>query len=145
MSKNVKIILIVIGIFVFLAAACAGGIGLMGYYFVDSAGIDQSRNEGAEFGKTTDNLGCQNKVLSMAQTMRLTDINDILKTQFFFDGCLRASRPTPNFCDGVPSDWEDIFNDDKGKEAECRKLGIKDSAVCRQVIKEKLVFCEQKH
>lgn len=144
MSKNVKIILIVVGIFVFLAAACVGGVGLTSYFFVDRAGIEQSRNEGAEFGKTTDNLGCQTKALSMAEKIRLVDMNEILKTQFFFDGCLKASRPTPNFCDGVPSDSVDIFNDDKGKEAECRKLGVKDSAVCRQVMKEKLVFCEQK-
>ena len=142
MSKSVKIILIIVGILTFLIVACIGGFAFLGYYFVDHEGVIKSTKEGEEFGKTTDNPGCQTKVLSIIKPLRDTDINEILKAEYFFDSCLETSRPTPNFCDGLPSDWKDIMNDDKAKEAECAKLGFKNSNACRQVMKKKLDFCE---
>ncbi len=116
----------------------------MGYYFVDSAGIDKNLKDGTEFGKTTDNLGCQTKIVSMIKTLGENDINEILKVQYFFDSCLEASRPTPNVCDGVANPFNDIINDNKGKDAECEKLGLKGSTPCRQVIEKKLDFCLNK-
>jgi hypothetical protein len=88
MSKGVKIVLIVAGILAFLSIACIGGFAFLGYYFVDHEGVEKSDKEGAEFGKTTDNSGCQTKVLSMIKTVRDTDINEILKAEYFFDSCL---------------------------------------------------------
>jgi hypothetical protein len=144
MSKGVKIVLIVGGILAFLSIACVGGFAFLGYYFVDHEGVIKSDKEGTEFGKTTDNSGCQTKVLSMIKTVRDTELNEILKAEYFFDSCLQTSRPTPNFCDGLPSDWTDIMNDDKAKEAECAKLGFRNSNACRQVMKKKLDFCDKK-
>lgn len=144
MSKNVKILLIIGGVLVFLAVVCVAGFGFIGYYFVDHAGIEKSAKEGAEFGKTTDNLGCQTEALSMTKSLRDTQINEILKVEYFFDSCLEASRPTPNFCDGLPNAYTDILNDHKGKKAECEKLGFRGSAVCSEVIEKKLDFCDKK-
>ena len=144
MSKSVKIILIVVGILAFLGAACVGGLAFLGYYFVDHEGVIKSTKEGEEFGKTTDNLGCQTKVLSIIKPLREIDLNGILKAEYFFEGCLETSRPTPNFCDGLPSDYVDILKDDKEKDAECAKLGFRDSNACRQVMKKKLDFCDKK-
>ena len=127
MPKGVKIFLIIVGILAFLGAACVGGLAFLGYYFVDHEGVIKSTKEGEEFGKTTDNLGCQTKVLSFIKPLRDTDINEILKAEYFFDSCLEKSRPTPNFCDGLPSDWTDILNDDKAKDAECAKSGFRNS------------------
>jgi hypothetical protein len=144
MSTSVKIILIVVGILAFLAIACVGGFALFGYFFVDHEGIIKSSDEGTEFGKTTDNVGCQAKVVPMIKALRETDINESVKVQYFFDSCLEASRPTPNFCDGVANPFTDIFNDDKAKDAECTKLGLQGSIPCRQVIDKKLDFCMKK-
>jgi hypothetical protein len=144
MSKNVKIILIVAGILVFLSAACVGGLMLFAYKFVDTKAIDKSINDGKEFGKTTDNLGCQTKAVSMIETLSDTDIGGMLNTQYFFDSCLETSSPSPNFCDGAADPYKDIFNQHKGKDAECEKLGLKGSIPCRQVIEKKLDYCAAK-
>lgn len=144
MSKNVKIILIIVGILAFLGVACVGGFAFLGYYFVDHEGIINSAKEGEEFGKTTDHQGCQTKVLSIIKPLPDTDINEVVKATYFFDSCLETSRPSPNFCDGLPSDWTDIMNDDKAKDAECAKLGFRHSNACRQVMKKKLDFCDKK-
>lgn len=144
MSKNVKILLIVGGILIGLSAVCVGSVFLVGNYFVDKEGITKNSQEGTEFGKTTDNLGCQTKIASMIKSVPVTDLNGVVKLQYFFSSCLVASKPTPNFCDGVADPYKDIFNDDKAKDAECTKLGLDGSITCRQVIDEKLDFCAAK-
>ena len=69
MSKNMKIVLIVAGILAIISIACVGGVFLTGYFFMDNKGIDESIKQGKEFGQTTDNLGCQTKIVSMIQTV----------------------------------------------------------------------------
>ena len=139
-----KIVLIVAGILAVISIACVGGVFLIGYFFVDNEGVTKSSNEGREFGKTTDNFGCQTKIVPMIKSTPVTDLNGVLRVQYFFDSCLEASRPAPNFCDGMANPYKDIFNDDKGKDAECTKLGLDGSITCRQVIEEKLDFCVEK-
>ncbi len=144
MSKNVKIVLIVVGILAFISIVCVGGIFLTDYFFIDKEGVKKNSKEGAEFGRTTDNLGCQTKIVPMIKSTPVTDLNGVLRVQYFFSSCLEASRPSPGFCDGVADPYKDIFNDDKGKDAECEKLGLDGSVTCRQVIDEKLDFCAKK-
>ena len=144
MSKNMKIVLIVAGILAFISAACIGSLFFAGYFLVDNEGVDKSIKDGKEFGQTTDNLGCQTKIVSMIKPLGNTDINEMLKVQYFFDSCLETSRPTPNFCDGVANPFGDILNDDKAKDAECEKIGLKGSIPCRQIIEKKLDFCMSK-
>ena len=144
MSKNVKILLIVAGILVGLSVICVGGFVIFAYMTVDPAAIEKVMNEGKEFGKTTDNLGCQTKAVSMIKTLSDTDIRGTVNTQYFFDSCLETSRSTPNFCDGMADPYKDIFNKHQGKDAECEKLGLKGSIPCRQVIEKKLDYCAAK-
>lgn len=144
MSKNAKIVLIIAGILAVISILCVGGVFFIGYFVVDNKGVEKSMNDGTEFGKTTDNLGCQTKVVSMIRSLDGININETLKMQYYFTACLEASRPTPNFCDGVANPFADIFNDDKSKDAECTKLGLEGSITCRQVIEEKLDFCMNK-
>ena len=144
MSKNMKTVLIIAGILTFISAVCVGGAFFIGYFLLDNKGIDESIKDGTEFGKTTDNPGCQTKIVLMIKSLKNTDINEILKVQNFFDSCLETSRPTADFCDGVANPYGDIFNDDKGKDAECTKIGLKGSIPCRQIIDKKLDFCMNK-
>lgn len=141
MSKSVKILLIVFGILALLAIGCVGALYLVGTYAIDDTAIKRAREEGLEFGRTTDNAGCDAKLVPMLKDVKLTDLTRSMQAQYFFDGCLETSRKTPGYCDGVANSFADIFNDDKGKEAECRKLGFTDSPNCRIVIDEKLDFC----
>jgi hypothetical protein len=144
MSKGVKTILIVVGILAALGLVCGGGLGIFAYFFVDKEGFENARKDGAEFGKTTDNIGCQTKALEMAKPLTMSDITEQVKVQYFNDGCLPASRPTEGFCDGLPSEQKDIWNNDRAKDAECEKAGMKDSLPCRAVMKARLEFCQKK-
>ena len=101
-------------------------------------------DEGETYGKTTDNTGCQTKVLEMIKPLDGTEINELVKAEYFFKGCLEKSRPTANFCDGLPNAYADIMNQHRGKDAECARLGMTGSNACRQVIDEKLDFCDKK-
>ncbi|HMT09127.1 MAG TPA: hypothetical protein PKA82_14075 [Pyrinomonadaceae bacterium] len=141
MSKNVKILLVILGIFALLAIGCVGGMYLLGTYAIDNEAITKARNDGLEFGRSTDNAGCDVKIGTMLSGVKLTELSKGLAVQYFFDGCLETSKKTPGYCDGVANAFADIFNDDKGKEAQCRKIGYVDSPVCRNVIDEKLDFC----
>ena len=140
MSKNVKILLIIAAGLAFLAAVCVGGVFYLGSLVPDNGEID-GLYEGREFGKTTDNAGCQTKMIELTKPLKSTDMSGILKTQYFFDGCLETSRPTPGFCDGAVNPYSDIFNEHKGKDAACEKLGMKGSIPCRLIIDKKMDFC----
>lgn len=144
MSKNAKTILIILGILAFLSITCVVGLGFLGYFFVDHAGVEKSEAEGSEFGKTTDNFGCQTKAISLAKPLNALDITQSLKTRYFFDKCLETSRPNTDFCKNVPSEWSEIINDHKWKEDECRKLGFNQTINCRTVLKARTEFCEKK-
>ena len=144
MSKSVKTILIIVGILAGAALLCVGGLGVFVYFFVDRQGLENARNEGAELGKTTDNIGCQTKALERAETISWTDVDATLKVQYFNEGCLLASRPTEGFCDGMPSEQRDIWNKDRAKDAECEKFGMRESLPCRAVMRARLEYCQKK-
>jgi len=87
------------------------------------ARVKQARIDGREFAKTTDQNDCMEKGFTFS--------ND---SSFFMSGCLRTSRPTPDFCQGVPF-WEP-----KLAEEQCKKFGgNKDS--CIQAFQAKPSFC----
>ena len=144
MSKSAKTILIIVGILATLAIICVGGFGVFAYFFVDKEGFENARKDGTEFGKTTDNIGCQAKSLEMAKMIAMSDITGQVKVQWFNEGCLFASRPTEGFCDGMPSEQKDIWNNDRAKDAECEKFDMKDSLPCRSVMKARLEYCQKR-
>lgn len=95
-------------------------------YCSDSTRNDQTNLEGRKFGKKTDQNGCMEKGFTFP--------GDSLRKSFFMFGCLRTSRPTPDFCQGVPG------YDDKWAGEQCEKAGDnKDS--CVWVFKAKQSFC----
>jgi hypothetical protein len=58
-----------------------------------------------------------------------------LSNEAFDESCLNASRPTPNFCEGVPR----MFNREWVHE-QCEKVGH-DTTSCYQAFAEKIDFC----
>lgn len=88
---------------------------------------DQANLDGREFGKTTDQNGCVEKGLTLP--------NDFVNKLSFTSGCLRTSRPAPDFCEGVPyydPDWAD---------EQCKKIGDNKDA-CKQAFQSKQSFCK---
>ena len=110
-----------------------------GFLYVDKTMKDayvaqeKVRAAGTAFGKTTDQAGCIQK------TIDLDDPSDAFD-YLFISHCLEESRPTPNFCDGVPpplsaSNWE---------VQECRRIG-RDTPHCHSAYTGKMFFCEKRN
>lgn len=97
-------------------------------------------NKGQEFGKSTDQAGCLKEGLSRSKSASFLNIFESSNNTYFVSGCLKTSRPTPNFCDGVPSisnpahfEWE---------KEECRKNGLDPVKTgCLLVLDEKVNIC----
>src|SRR5918911_5014504 len=64
----------------------------------------QTLEEGAAYGRRTDNEGCLNE--AVARHARAEGFTDMIKLNVFMRACLEASRPTPGFCDAVPRQTE---------------------------------------
>ncbi|HEV7698661.1 MAG TPA: hypothetical protein VGO43_00385 [Pyrinomonadaceae bacterium] len=92
---------------------------------------ETARTDGTQFGKTTDQNGCMDKAYTLAAP---TDSFD-MSSHYFTKSCLKASRPSPNFCDGVPfvldRDW---FGN------QCNAVGH-DTNACLEAYTAKRDFC----
>ena len=124
MSRNVKLILIIGGSFLLLTMIVVG----VGIYLIaqKSKGWAESSmtvmRDGEEFGKQTDEQGCLSKALTrMKKTPGLTDgFKSAIDNNLFLTGCLDTSRPTPEFCAGVPPVTE-IMASVAWRAESCRK------------------------
>jgi hypothetical protein len=139
MSKTGKIIgaviVLPIGIFVVLI--------VFQWLFLDNR-LARSKSQGAEFGKTTDYNGCQAEGISRIRNLSPQNSLEGLRAEYFVRGCLETSRPSPDFCDGVPIKPPHIQVYDDWKNEECKKLGWAEmSPNCRTVLRARLDFCEK--
>lgn len=144
MSGNAKIIVIAGGAAAFLL------VGLLAVVFfvawvVDDTEMEQNRIQGTEFGKTTDYAGCQAEGVTRIRDLSPFQVTESVNAQYFVKGCLETSRPSPNFCENVPTEMQDIWAGDDWKDGECKKLGWTEmSPNCRAVLRARLDFCEKR-
>jgi len=115
--------------------AFVGGIVFLSQFsdWNDTKGMNKARAAGAEFGKTTDQLGCMEQIYSLKPPLDTFD-----HSRAFAVECYRASRPVADFCKGVPPWLHDIDWSDR----ECKKIG-RDAPLCRAAFDEKTLFCEK--
>lgn len=92
---------------------------------------DQGIADGIAFGKTTDQNGCMEKGF----TLKEKDTGFDLSNDYFLDNCLKTSRKTPNFCDGVPT-----ISGGRWEREECKRIG-RDVDSCFWVMHEKHIYC----
>ncbi len=138
MKTATKIILgSVIAVFLLGCLAVAGVVGGISYLVKEVMSPEriEKRNKakaaGFEFGKNTDQNGCMEKGFSLESPSDTFDTSN----QSFIESCLNSSRPTANFCEGVPF----MFNRD-WVDAECKKVGH-DTSPCYAAFSQKLDFC----
>lgn len=102
---------------------------------------EAKRAEGREYGKATDQQGCMKEGLARAKGINFIDVNALTLNSGFVEECLKASRPAPGFCNGVPSFWS--FKDDEWKAAQCRKAGMDEFKTgCAAVFQDQIDFCD---
>jgi hypothetical protein len=96
--------------------------------------------EGREFGTTTDQQGCIREGLNRGRDTTLFDLSSTLENKYFVHECLKSSRPTSGFCDGVPSILKNAATE--WDEKQCEKMNIVTN-VCRTVLDEQMMFCDK--
>jgi hypothetical protein len=137
MKTVTKIVIgVIVTILLILGLIVGGFFSLV--FFVDRSSqkhaqkVEQAKNAGREFGRTTDENGCIEKGFSLK-----TEIKSFDKVILEYVGeCLESSEPTPNFCDGVPEyDYENSWND-----KQCEK--VPKDAPCHDTIYAKQSYCK---
>ena len=112
MKTRTKVIIGIVSGVLILGLIAVGVIVGVSYYVlqrIDNPELvkkhEAAKKDGTEFGKTTDQNGCMEKGFTLPPPSDSFDTSN----HYFVKACLRSSRPTANFCDGVPflldRDW----------------------------------------
>lgn len=143
MPTWLKVVLVVVGLLFVLAVASVLGLVYMAKRYgpgLMEAG-KHSIDEGREYGRRTDNEGCVNE--AVARHKRVSGIGDMISNGIFFRGCLDASRPTPGFCDDVPSRLE-FMKAARWQLDECKRYGLTPESQCGQLFQQVQQFCDER-
>jgi hypothetical protein len=101
----------------------------------------QAMDEGREYGRRTDDVGCLNE--AVARQARVEGFRDMLKNNFFTRSCLEVARPTPGFCDGVPGRL-DFMKSIAWQAEQCKRHGLGPEQQCSQFFQQIQQFCEER-
>jgi hypothetical protein len=103
MSTGGKVALgIVVGFLVLLivgGGACFYIVSRFGKEFAEDA--KRRQEEGQSFGQNADNAACLKEALD--RNRKDGSFTSLISVNVFLATCLKESKPTPGFCDGVPS------------------------------------------
>lgn len=136
------------GMKIFLGVGCGllliGGIAIVivvvGLNYLVNKNTATHEAEGREFGKTHDQQGCMDEGMRRSRSIGVIDLAAGIQLGAFVDACFTTSRPTPNFCEGVPGLFS--FKETEWGKAECRRVGIDpEKTACIHVTKRKHEYC----
>jgi hypothetical protein len=138
--KVVLVIVLIVGV-LGVAAVVAGLLVARRYGPELIQENKQALDEGQEYGRRTDDVGCLNE--AVARQARVAGFRDMLRNNFFTRSCLEVARPTPGFCEGVPTRLE--FMKSIGWQAEqCKRYGLGPETQCSQFFQQIQQFCEER-
>jgi hypothetical protein len=142
MATWLKVVLIIGAVIVLIVVGVAG----LGVYVWKKHGPElvasgkQGIEEGRQFGEQTDNQGCVDE--GVARQRKAVGFSDLIKSSVFMRSCLDASRPVPNFCDGVPGALQ-FMKTAEWRKAQCARYGLTEAQQCSQLFQQVQQFCEQ--
>jgi hypothetical protein len=120
-----------------IAACAAGGVFMLGL----SGVADKAEQEGVEFGKGTDQRGCQDEALRhLRAALRNHDLLKRREAQLFIYGCFQSCRSTPEFCANAPKK-DDFLASRAWSQQQCQKEGLGDDDACSSVFMEVSGVC----
>lgn len=143
MPTWLKVVLVIVGLLFVLAVASVLGLVYMAKKYgpgLMEAG-KHSMDEGHDYGRRTDNEGCVNEAVTRHK--RISGLGDMISNGLFFRGCLDASRPTPGFCDDVPTRLE-FMKSARWQLDECKRHGLSPESQCGQLFQQVQQFCEER-
>ena len=143
MTHNTKWILGCLGVLGFFVLCGIVGIVLL-VHFLDTPeskrAYEAREIEGREFGKTIDQPGCVKEGLARAQKMTRFEISRAVENEAFVEGCLKSSRATSGFCNGVPPFWK--LQDNDWTKEQCERVGMDYMRTgCTAVFDAKITVC----
>jgi hypothetical protein len=114
--------IIVLVLAVVLVVIVVGGI----FYLGLGKHIEDVEAEGVEFGRKTDQQGCQDEAIRRLKSARRSgDLIRARDTQMFIYGCFQTCRPTSGFCSDAPKE-DSFFTVRKWAQDRCRLAGAPD-------------------
>ena len=120
-----------------LAACVVGGIFMLGL----SGVADKAEQEGVEFGKSTDQQGCQDEALRhLRAALKSHDLIKRREVELFIYGCFQSCRPTSGYCANAPKQDAFMANREWSK-SQCAKEGFGDDDACSDVFMEVAGSC----
>ena len=96
--------------------------------------------EGQEAGRQTDQQGCVDQ--TVARYKRDSGFTGGISSGIFMESCLRASSPTPGFCDEVPHETE-FIRSAKWQQEQCERAGLASDQYCRHLFQGVERFCDK--
>ncbi len=140
MTRGWKIGLsIFVGLFLALILVAGAGIYFISKYGREMGeGVKRSQSEGENFGKGSDNAACLKEALE--RNKQNNSITKIVSINVFLATCLKESKPTPGFCEGVPlrSDKQETKS---WAAQKCREAG-QSGITCEAMFQVVQSYCE---
>ncbi|MEQ1645332.1 MAG: hypothetical protein ABL959_17920 [Pyrinomonadaceae bacterium] len=142
MSKNIKILIGVLGLLIFLAAVCVIG-GYLGMNYLErnlQEAVKADVEEGKTYGKTIDQQACMTEGLRRSKSMTFIELSKLSSLGAFVEACIGVAKPVKDFCTGVPGAFD--FDKNKWQINECRAAGLDEAKTgCTSVFQAKHAFC----
>ena len=129
---------IVIGcIALVLMAGVLVACGVGGIFFLGLMGVaEKAEQQGMEFGKSTDQQGCQDEALRhLRAAIKSHDLIKRREVSVFTNGCFQSCKPTFGYCTNVPKQ-DPLFGDVEWSKSQCAKQGFGDDDACPDVFTE---------
>ncbi len=96
--------------------------------------------EAKDFGGKTDNQGCVNE--SISRYKREPGFSSAISNSIFMRTCLDASKPTPGFCNDVPTETE-FMKSAEWRRDQCSRIDLSKDNYCQQLFKPVQDYCEK--
>jgi hypothetical protein len=101
--------------------------------------------EARGFGANTDNEGCLKE--TFARYQRSNNIKGQYVVASFTQACLKASNPSPGFCDGLPAmkykGTEETEESVNWKKAKCSGMGLPSNSGCKRIFGHVQTYCQK--
>lgn len=132
-AKTIAIGCIAAALLVGVIVACGVG-GIFGLGLMDVA--EKAEQQGVEFGRQTDQRGCQTEALTRLRTaIRGGDLIKRREVQLFAYGCFQTCRAATDFCLNAPKE-DKFFTAQEWSQEQCQREGFGSDDACVTVFME---------
>src|SRR5580765_1146010 len=134
------LIVLIIGLLLIVGVVGAGVFWWMRNKDALMARAKEVVTEAKDFGRNTDNQGCVDE--SISRYKKEPGFASAISNSIFMSTCLDASKPTPGFCNDVPTKTE-CMRSAEWKREQCSRVDLSKDSYCQQLFKPVQDYCEK--